>query len=371
MEVFSLVSTILAAICVALSIYQLLRKWVVYVPPNHVVVVLNTNNQATTRGQGYHLVKWPFECVSMNEWSYRSVDDRNTPKMVRYHSPYIPTQAITMDTPSYTVTDRDGVTVEVDVAFTFVISDPRLAVTQNKDLFAFLAGCVEGATSYVINKMNYQEAIGKCALIAHRMHEDLANQLQNSGCTIRTLLVQNVLLNKKLSKTAEQQSIDAQQAQIEQNKLTQQRIIAEQRLEQEERLALVGHENKVRALERQQWLARTQADHERDLAVAEKERELILAKQAVEIARQAEEARVLKQDTDARAVRVEHEQRLEYITALIKTGIPSTEVVNLVNGVEVAKQMARGLTNSTKMIASPEHFRQMFSLPWLPSPTQT
>lgn len=357
MELFLLcVVSVFPAIAVAVMLF---RKWVLYVPPNHVVVVTSINNQASVRGQGYHLVKWPFEIVVENNWSYRSVNALKKPMTVRYNSRYIPTQAITMDTPSYRVTDREGVTVEVDVAFSFVINDPAMAVSRYQNLYGFLESCVEGATSYVMNTMHYRDAIGRCADIASQMNRNIAAQLVDSGCVIRTLLVQNVSLDEKLSKTAEMQSIEAQRAQIEQSKLEQEVRIAQQRLENEERLALAAHDHQVAASQRQQWLARQKADND-----------LELARRNFEIARVNAEQRSLKQDTDARVARLEQETRLAYIEQLVKQGFSSADIVELINGVEIAKHMAVGLGGASKMVMSPEHYRQMLTLPWLPAPKE-
>lgn len=368
MEITFWVTFAAAAVCVVLAIYNVFLRWLLYVPPNYVAVVVNSNNQVSVKRQGYHLVKWPLEHVARVNWAFRGVNSNNQVALIYHNSNFVPTQHISMDTPPFHVKDRAGINVTVDVVLRIVITDPIVAVTQNQNLYGFVAECVESATAHAINLTDYRDTIGQNARIAKLIRDEVEFQIKDTGCKIGTLLVQNISFNKQLSETAERQSIDAQQALIEQNKLTQQRQLDEQRLEHEARLAIAAHDNKVKEMERQQWIRISEAQHAQNIAMQQKEQELQIARQAFEIAKIADEQRRLAQDTEVRLGKLEEERRLAYIGALIKEGFTPEHIVQLLNGVEMAKHVAAGLANNSKMIMSPEHYRQMLVLPWMSAP---
>lgn len=371
MEIVGWLLSAVAIIVICVSTVKLISGWIIYVPPNHVVVVSNSNNQMLVKRHGYHLVKWPTEHVVYNNWWYHGIDERGNRSTIRYQSSFMPTQIISIDTPAYQVKDRSGITVYVDVVFRFSIVDFVAAATRNQNLFGFLAECIESATAHVINVREYQDVIGNNAHIAKLMRIDLVEQLQESGCAISTLVVQSISPNKELSETTERQRVDEQRALIEQNKLTQARLLDEQRIEHEERLATARHENAVKEMQRAQWITKTRADNEREIAYLEKEREHYLAKQALEISKIVEEELRYKQETTVRKQQLSEQAKLDYISGLIEKGFTTDQIIQLLTGVEMAKHAAVGLSNNSKMIMSPEHYRQMLSAPWLPLPASS
>lgn len=368
MEIFAYVSLALAGICTAVGLWKVIGKWLLYIPPNGVAVVFSANNQVSVRRQGYTLVKWPFESVSEVNWSYYSVNATGQKVLKTTKSRFISTQAFSVDTPPYRVRDRAGVTVEVDVTFRVTIVDPIIAVTQHANLLGFLAECIEAATSVVINSMDYREVIGRNAYISDLLQKDVEFQLRDSGCKINVLLVQSITPSSALGETAEIQSVEAQKALIEKNKLEQKRILDEQQLAHRESVAAATHENEMKEMQRRHALESANVQHERELALARQQCKMQQAQQAFEIARIANEELRLKQDTDLRPSQLEQEQRLKYIGELVEKGFTPERIVDLINGVEVAKQMAIGLASNTKMIMSPEHYRQMLYMPWMSAP---
>jgi hypothetical protein len=371
MEIVGWILSAIAIIVICISVVKLVSGWLIYVPPNHVVVVSNSSNQMLVKTHGYHLIKWPNEHAVYHDWSYHGIDERGNRATIRHQSIFIPTQIISIDTPAYQVKDRSGISVYVDVVFRFSIVDFVAAATRNQNLFGFLAECIECATAHVINIREYQDVVGNNAHIAKLMRIDLTEQLQASGCAISTLVVQSISPNKELSETTERQRADEQKALIEQNKLTQARLLDEQRIEHEERLAIARHENAVKEIQRAQWITKTRADNDREIAYLEKEREHYLAKQSLEISKIVEEELRHKQETKVHEQQLTEQAKLAYISGLLEKGFTSDQIIQLLTSVELAKHAAVGLSNNSKMIMSPEHYRQMLSAPWLPLPASS
>ncbi len=340
-----LLVTWIVIVSVAGVICLLINKLIVYVPPNHVMVVVDSNGQKKVKNHGYRLVLWPFEHPVQNNWSYHTVTLDGTPSMVHYHSIFVPTQVISMDTPSYQVTDRFGVVVDVDVIFRFSITNPILAVSVNDNLYSFLEDCVETGTYQVINAMDYKDTIGQNTHIAEQMKRAINKQIEPCGCVVMMLVVQNIEPDKNLGETVQQQSVDAQKAHIRENQLVQERRLAEREREDAEYLARIDHENRLKGFERQ----------------------LVLAHKSVELAEVTNQETSLKQDVAARIAQIEQSRRLSYMSELKTLGFSNTEIIQIVNNIEIAREMAVSLGQNAKIIISPENYQQLLTLSLFPA----
>lgn len=344
MDPFFLSSFLLAATCVAVAFYNIFKKLVIYVPPNHVIVVVDTRGEKTVHQHGYRVVKWPFEHVIETRWSHHIEDEQGNIKLVRYNSSFVPTHVISMDTPSFSVTDRFGVSVDVDVIFRFSITNPILAVSINDDLYRFLEDCVETGTYNVINNMDYKDTIGQNAFIADKMKSAINSHIKSCGCEVVMLVVENIEPDKNLGETVQQQSVDAQKAHIKENQLLQERRLAERQREDAEFLARMDYENQLRASERQ----------------------LVLAQKSIELAQVTKQEVSISQDVTARTAELEQKRRLVYIADLKTLGFNNSEIIQIVNNVEIAKQMATSLSQNSKIIMSPGDYSSLLAFQMRP-----
>ena len=337
---YGVVTACLAVACTAITLYKLFKHLVIYVPPNHVIVVVDSNGEKQVKQHGYRVVKWPFERVIETHWSHHVEDEQGQMKLVHYNSSFVPTHVISMDTPSFSVTDRFGVSVDVDVIFRFVINDPILAVSINDDLYRFLEDCVETGTYNVINNMDYKDTIGQNAFIAEQMKSAIDSHIKSCGCTVVMLVVENIEPDKNLGETVQQQSVDAQKAHIKENQLLQERRLAERQREDAEFLAQMDHENQLLAIERQ----------------------LVLAQKAIELAQISKQETSISQDVAERTAELEQARRIRYITELKALQFSNSDIIQIVNSVEIAKQMAQSFGQNTKFIMSPGDYSRLFAL---------
>jgi regulator of protease activity HflC (stomatin/prohibitin superfamily) len=168
---------------------------------------------------------------------------------------------------------HDGVSVSVNGALHYKITDPRQAIYETDELLHFLEDCVSQATRVICRDWKYDDLVSGDYKLASAMLEEINNQCRSYGVVCSKFMIQGIQCSPEIANAKEQQLAAHKEAETKRKSMESAHEIAMQELDYKRKRQETEAELETQQVAHKAKMAKMETDAmlERDLARVEAE----------------------------------------------------------------------------------------------------